>query len=158
MKKILVLAFLAMPVMLPSQSEARPRGKSDVQPVARNDGDSSLPFQIGCTSHTWTAVGSTRTAISAHDVSAPSSVTVSLRRRSMTVQTLGTVDNTVCLSTGGATAVPCGDSTVGYELGTPWAAVSIYNEEVWYCRTRSVGNTRLKGVEFYDKRDEVVAR
>lgn len=151
MKRI-ILAVAGILVGLATFSHAAPNEGQLVGGVFRNDGNSSIPFAVTCASDSWTVLGSSV----ASNVAATSTSAIALRRRSLTVQTLGTVSNTVCISTGGASAVPCGDSTKGYELGTPWAAVSIYNEEIYYCRTRSVGTTLMKGVDFYDNRDRVV--
>lgn len=147
MKAILLLAFLAVP----QQAEARARGSSTVTPIARNDGNARIPFAISCSSDAWTVVGSTKTTATIHNATDY----VSLRRRSLTVQTLSTVTYSVCLATTTATSADCVDGMPGYEIGAPWGSVTMFDEGLWYCRTRSGGPTRIKGNEFYDNRDEV---
>jgi hypothetical protein len=146
--KRLALALLC----LGSLAYAAPRDKPGVTRIARNDGNTRLPFTVLCLDSAWTVVGSTKTVAS--QVNATGEY-AAIRRRSITIQTLSTVNYAVCLSTISASADTCQDATTGYELGSSWASVSAYDEGLWYCRTRSGGSTRIKGVEFYDNRDEV---
>lgn len=147
MKTLILLAVLLAP--LPSL--AAPRDKPGVTRTARNDGNTRLAFTISCSSSAWTVVGSSQATSSSGSFSEQAAI----RRRSMTVHTLGTVTYAVCLSTTSASASACDDNIGGYELGSAWGSVSIYDEGVWYCRTRTGGSTQIKGVEFYDSRDEV---
>jgi hypothetical protein len=55
----------------------------------------------------------------------------------------------------GVSLSACDDSIPGYELGSAWGSVSIYDESVWYARTRTGGTTVIKGAEHYDSRDSV---
>lgn len=150
MNKLILAALLGL--FLPGLAEAFPRGVSSVQRVSRNDGDSRNPFAITLASHTWTVVGSSLTTLGTE--TGPSR----LRRRAMTIQTISTVPYTVCLSSVSLAASPCDDSIGGYELGVPWGSVSIYDEAVWYGRSRAGGTTVIKGVEHFDSRDEAAAR
>lgn len=127
---------------------ARPRNNPMADPVFRNDGDSNVPYAITCTATAWTAVGST-----SNNASSASSATRK-RRRAMTVQTLSSVTYSVCLSSTNVAGDTCADSRPGYELGSAWGSVSIYDEAVWYCRTRTGGSTVIKAVEHFDSRDE----
>lgn len=147
MKTLLCLVFLA----LPFAAKAAPRDKPGVTKTARNDGNSRLPFAISCSSSAWTVVGSSQAVAS----QVMANEQAAIRRRSMTVQTLGTVSYAVCLSTTNASGDGCDDTRAGYELGSVWGSVSIYDEGLWYCRARAGGPTVIKGVEFYDNRDEV---
>ncbi len=146
MNKLILAALLGL--FLSGTAGARPRGLSSVTPTSRNDGDSINPFAIVVSSGYWTAVGSSLTAAATQ--TGPSR----LRRRSMTVQALGTVTYGVCLSSISATASVCDDTIGGYEIGAAWGSVSIYDEAVWYARTRAGGPTTIKGTEHFDSRDE----
>lgn len=149
MNKLISAALLGL--FLAGNAQAFPRKESSVTRTARNDGDSANRFAVTCLDSAWTVVGSSLTAV------VSSSGASRLRRRAMTIQTLGTVTYSVCLSSS-AGAATCGDSQVGYELGAAWGSVSIYDEAAWYCRTRSGGSTAIKGTEHFDSRDEAVAR
>ena len=129
-------------------ASAYPRISPGVARIARNDGDSNNPFAVTCTATAWTVVGSSLTTLGS--AIGPSRK----RRRAMTIHTLATVTYAVCLSSGGGSGVPCGDTTVGYELGSAWASVSIYDQAVWYCRSRTGGSTAVKGAEHYESGDE----
>jgi len=147
MNKLLFAALLGL--VIAGTAEAFPRLGSQVTRVTRNDGDSNLPFAITCLESAWTSVGSTsKTAVGTG--------ASRLRRRAMTVQTLATVTYAVCLSTTSASGDTCADGRAGYELGSAWGSVSIYDEAIWYCRTRAGGSTAIKGVEHFDGRDELV--
>ena len=150
MNKLILAALLGL--LLPGLASAHPRSRSDVQRVSRNDGDSRNPFAISVTSYTWTVVGSSSTSVGSQTGASR------LRRRALTVQALGTVTYAVCLSSVSAAASPCDDSIGGYEIGAAWGSVSIYDEAVWYARTRTGGPTAIKGSEAFDSRDEAVAR
>lgn len=145
--KTLLLVFLAFPLT----AHAAPRDKPGVTKIARNDGNARIPFAINCSSLTWTVVGSSQAVgsqVMANEQAA-------IRRRAMTVQALATVTYAVCLSTTNASGNVCDDTRAGYEIGTAWGSVSIYDEGLWYCRARDGGPIVIKGVEFYDNRDEV---
>lgn len=148
MNKLILAALLGL--FMAGNAQAWPRGRSDVQRITRNDGDSKSGFAITVASHTWTVVGSSLTTVGTE--TGPSRI----RRRSMTIQTLGTVTYGVCLSSISAAASACDDSIPGYELGAPWGSVSIYDEAVWYARARAGGTTAIKGSEHYDSRDSKV--
>lgn len=143
----LCAVFLAFPL----GASAAPREKPGVTKTARNDGNSRLPFVINCSSYTWTVVGSSQAVAS----QVMANEQAAIRRRAMTVQTLGTVSYAVCLSSSSNANSACDDNMGGYELGVAWGSVSIYDETLWYCRTRTGGPTIIKGVEFFDNRDEV---
>lgn len=145
--KTLLLVFLAFPLT----AYAAPRDKPGVTKTARNDGNARLPFTITCSSSAWTVVGSSQAVASQPMANEQAAI----RRRSMTAQTLGTVTYAVCLSTTSNSSSACDDNIGGYELGSAWGSVSMYDESLWYCRTRTGGSTVIKGVEFYDSRDEV---
>ena len=145
--------ILCLLCLISVSAEARPREKASVTITARNDGDSNSQFSVTVSSHLWTVVGSSQTYV-VNSGSGPSR----LRRRAMTVQTLGTVTYGVCLSSTSAAGDTCDDSRPGYEIGAAWGSVSIYDEAVWYARTRTGGTTVIKGVEHFDSRDEAVAR
>ncbi len=147
-----LIAFALLGLFMAGNAQAWPRKESSVTRTTRNDGDSINPFAITVTSSAWTVVGSSLTATVTQ--AGPSR----LRRRAMTVQVLGTVTYAVCLSSVSAAASPCDDSIGGYELGAAWGSVSIYDEAIWYARTRTGGPTVIKGSEHYDSRDEAVAR
>ena len=149
MNRLIVAALLGL--SMAGIAQAFPRDKSSVQRIARNDGDSNLPFAVTCLDSAWTSLGSTSTTATGGNASR-------LRRRAMTVQTLGTVTYGVCLSSTSASGDTCSDDRAGYELGAAWGSVSIYDEAVWYCRTRAGGSTAIKGAEHFDSRDEAVAR
>lgn len=127
---------------------ARERVMTATNPVSRNDGDSNVPYAITCTATAWTAVGSTS------NIASTATSASRKRRRAMTVQTLATVTYSVCLSSTSLSGDTCADSRPGYELGSAWGSVSIYDEAVWYCRTRTGGSTAIKAVEHFDSRDE----
>jgi len=145
--KTLLLIFLAFPLT----ANAEPREKRSVTKTARNDGNARLPFAISCSSSAWTVAGSSQAVASQPMANEQAAI----RRRSMTIQTLSTVTYAVCLSTTNASGDTCDDNRAGYELGSAWGSVSIYDEGLWYCRARTGGSTVIKGVEFYDSRDEV---
>ena len=145
------LALLAVFLALPLTAQAEPREKRSVTKTARNDGNARLPFTISCLDSAWTVVGSSQAVAS----KLMANEQAAIRRRAMTVQTLGTVTYSVCLSTTSNSSSACDDNIGGYELGAAWGSVSIYDEGLWYCRARSGGSTRIKGTEFYDNRDEV---
>lgn len=147
MKAIIFLTLC----FLPLTSLAHERSKAATARVHRNDGNARLIFAVTCSSSVWTSVGSS--AVTAAALSSTAEVTI--RRRSMTVQTLATVTYAVCLSSTSVAGDTCADGRAGYELGSSWGSVSIYDENLWYCRTRTGGSTAIKGVEFYDNRDEV---
>lgn len=147
MKSALLVLFL----IAPSFVEAKARGRTDVTPVARNDGNTRIPFAVSCTSYTWTVLGSTKTT----NANYSAGEYVSIRRRSLTVQTLGTVTYSVCIASSTDSTNPCVGLSPGYELGAPWGAVTIFDENLWHCRARDGGPTNVKGVDFYDNRDEV---
>lgn len=147
----LIFAIL-LGLFMAGNAEAWPRKESSVTRITRNDGDSRAPFAITVTSYTWTVVGSSSTSVGTQTGASR------LRRRAMTIQTLGTVTYGVCLSSVSAAANACDDSIGGYELGAAWGSVSIYDEVAWYARTRTGGTTVIKGSEHYDSRDEAVAR
>lgn len=144
----LILAGL-LGLALAGTAQAWGRLGSQVTRVARNDGDSNLPFSVTCLESAWTSVGSTSRTATGTSASRA-------RRRAMTVQTLATVTYSVCLSSTSNSSSTCADTTNGYELGAAWASVSIYDEATWYCRTRAGGSTAIKGVEHFDGRDELV--
>lgn len=150
MNKLILAGLLGL--LMAGSAEARPRGLSTVAYTARNDGNSISPFAITVSSHLWTVVGSSLTSANTGDVSSR------LRRRSLLVQTLGTVTYGVCLSSISAAASACDNSIPGYELGTTWASVVIFSEAVWYARSRAGGTTAIKGNESFDSRDETVER
>lgn len=150
MNKLILAALLGL--SLAGISHAGPRSSSAVQRVTRNDGDSNKPFVVSCLDSAWTIVGSSSTSVGSQTGASR------LRRRAMTVQTVATVTYAVCLSSITASGTTCADTTTGYELGTAWGSVSIYDEAAWYCRARSGGPTVIKGVEHFDSRDEAVAR
>lgn len=145
--KTLLLVFLAFPLT----ALAAPRDKPGVTKTARNDGNARIPFTITCSASAWTVVGSSQAVAS----TLMANEQAAIRRRSMTVQTLSSVTYAVCLSTTSASGDTCDDNRAGYELGSAWGSVSVYDEGLWYCRTRTGGSTVIKGVEFYDSRDEV---
>ena len=145
--KTLLLVFLAFPL----SAAASPRKESSVTKTSRNDGNSRLPFAISCLDSAWTVVGSSQAVAAV----AMANEQAAIRRRSMTVQVLGTATYSVCLSSVAASASACVDTLPGYELGSAWGSVSIFDESLWYCRARSGGATAIKGVEFFDNRDEV---
>lgn len=144
------LATLTL-VLLPVFSWSHEHSKAATARVHRNDGNARLIFAITCSSSAWTVVGSSAATASANSAT----IEAAIRRRSMTVQTLATVTYAVCLSSTSVAGDTCADGRAGYELGSTWASVSIYDESLWYCRTRTGGSTAIKGVEFYDNRDEV---
>ena len=150
MNKLISSALLGL--FMAGAAQAFPRKDSSVTRVARNDGDSNLPFTVTCLDSAWTVVGSSSTNAGTQTGASR------LRRRAMTVQTLGTVTYSVCLSSVTASGTTCADTTTGYEIGAAWGSVSIYDEAAWYCRTRSGGSTAIKGAEHFDSRDEAVAR
>ena len=143
--------LLALLLGAASNSEAHPRDKPGVTRVTRNDGNTRIPFAVSCTSYTWTVLGSTKTT----NANYSAGEYVSIRRRSLTVQTLGTVTYSVCLSSSTDSTNPCVDLSPGYEIGAAWGSISIFDENLWYCRARTGGPTNVKGVDFYDNRDEV---
>lgn len=144
MKTWLLLALL----LAPAPAFAFPRDKPGVTRTARNDGDSASLFAISCSSYAWTVVGSSVTTVGT--VRGPSR----LRRRSMTVQTLGTVTYAVCFSSTIAAADTCSDTRAGHEIGAAWGSLTLYDEAAWYCQTRTGGPTVIKGAEHFDSRDE----
>lgn len=127
---------------------ARERTVPGAAPAFRNDGNSNAPFAVTCTATAWTAVGSTS------NIANSSTGASKKRRRAMTVQTLATVTYAVCLSSTSVAGDECVDARPGYELGSAWGSVSIYDEAAWYCRTRTGGSTAIKAVEHFDNRDE----
>lgn len=150
--RYLLIGLFALAAFLPGKANAAPREKNSVTRTSRNDGNSRILFAITCSSYAWTVVGSSNTTSDSLDTG---TAEASIRRRSMTVQTLTTVDYAVCLSSTSASGDTCADGRPGYELGSAWGSVSIYDEGVWRCRTRTGGTTAIKGVDFYDNRDEV---
>lgn len=146
------LALLAVFLAFPLAVRAEPREKRSVTKTSRNDGNTRLPFTITCLDSAWTVVGSSQAVATAGHAFTQQAA---IRRRSMTVHALGTVTYAVCLSTTSNASSTCADTIGGYELGVSWGSVSIYDEGLWYCRARSGGSTVIKGVEFYDNRDEV---
>lgn len=140
-----LIASLAIVLLMVGVSHAAPQRYTDVTKISRNDGNTNNPFAVTCSSFAWTMVGSSMTTTN----------TPSIRRRAMTIQTLGTVTYSVCLSSTNTTANTCSDSRPGYELGAAWGSVSIYDEATWYCQTRTGGSTVVKGAEHYDNRDMV---
>lgn len=149
MNRLFLAALLGLCLAPSVRAEART--ETGVKKVSRNDGNSRLPFTISCLDSAWTVVGSSKTVAAAPMASEQAAI----RRRAMTVQTLGTVTYSVCLSTTSNSSSACDDNIGGFELGAAWGSVSIYDESLWYCRARSGGATSIKGTEFYDSRDEV---
>lgn len=127
---------------------ARERSVPSAAPTFRNDGNSNAAYAVTCSSYAWTAVGSTS------NIANTTTGASRRRRRAMTVQTLATVSYAVCLSSTSVAADTCADGRPGYELGSSWASVSIYDEAAWYCQTRTGGSTAIKAVEHFDNRDE----
>ncbi len=146
MKLLLALGL----TLLGSVVQARPRISPGATMIARNDGNSNNPFTVACSSTAWTVVGSSITTVNTQ--AGPSR----LRRRAMTVQRLSDSTYGVCLSSTSTAGNLCDDNRGGYELGSAWGSVSIYDEAIWYCRNRTGSNSTvpLKGVEHYDNRDE----
>ena len=148
----ILLPFILLAIgFLPTTAAAHEHSRAATARIHRNDGNARLIFAITCSSSAWTVVGVSAVTGAAHSATAE----VAIRRRSMTVQTLATVTYAVCLSSTSVAGDTCADGRAGYELGSAWGSVSIYDESLWYCRTRTGGSTAIKGVEFYDNRDEV---
>lgn len=150
MNRLLLVGLLGL--FIPGIASAHPRSRTDVQRVSRNDGDSNKPFTVTCLESAWTVVGSSSTNAGTQTGASR------LRRRAMTIQTLSSVTYAVCLSSTSASGDTCSDARAGYELGSAWGSVSIYDEAAWYCRTRAGGSTVIKGAEHFDSRDAEVAR
>lgn len=152
MNKLIFAGLLGLSMV--GNAEARPRKESMVTLTARNDGDRNEQFAVGCSSTAWTVVGSSLTTLGTG--TGPSRV----RRRAMTIQMLSSATYAICLSSTSVVGDTCSDTRAGYELGTAWGSVSIYDEAAWYCRVRTGTNSTiyLKGAEHYDSRDEATAR
>lgn len=142
--------ILVLPLFLP-ELWAAGLLKYEVQPMARNDGDSPIMFSVSCSSNATPAAA--WTVLAASDTI----------RRSILIQF--PVDNGVtgiCISSNAASAQSCNDTLGGIELSTGTVGLSnlyMYTNSALYCRSRDNATAigTLKGIMFRDKRDQYLS-
>lgn len=130
MKLLIALMFLA-----PSAFAGGSNDKQ-TQAVYTDEGRNPVPFNVACTSYTWTVV-----------------VSSDAIRRDAFMESMS-ADNTVgvCLSTAATANASCGSTTNGPEMA-PGDRLTLYNTSGYWCECRTGASCTIKGNTDEDKGD-----